>query len=38
MKIANVSKTCLDGASYVPETFRLNIKSECTSFFKKLNK
>ncbi|CAD8132232.1 unnamed protein product [Paramecium pentaurelia] len=36
MKNRNVSQQCIQNASYVPHTLRLNVKSECQQFFKKL--
>ncbi|CAD8137738.1 unnamed protein product [Paramecium pentaurelia] len=38
MKKRNVSSQCIESASYVPDTLRLNVKTECQSFFKQLNK
>ncbi|CAD8076688.1 unnamed protein product [Paramecium sonneborni] len=38
MKNRNTSQQCIQNASYVPQTLRLNVKSECQQFFKKLNK
>lgn len=29
MKKRNVSSECIESASYVPDTLRLNVKSEC---------
>jgi hypothetical protein len=38
MRNRSVSQSCIDGASYVPETYRLNVKNECKNFFSKLTK